>query len=109
MQRARRAEAVDLEKRMGNGEPAITPDKIAAFAALLSDKLRNGQPDIKQAYVRLIMREVSVGDKEIRISGSKAIPARATSDGFHKAAPEVLSFVRDWRAGKDSNPRPPDS
>lgn len=103
------AEIADLPKRLANGEPAITPDKIAALATLLRDKLRNGSSDFKQAYVRLVMREVSVGDKEIRISGSKAVLARAASDGFDKAAPGVLSFVQEWRAGKDSNPRPPDS
>ncbi len=56
--------------------------------------------------VRLVMREVSVGDKEIRISGSKAALARAASDGFDKAAPAVLSFVREWRTRQDSNLRP---
>jgi len=54
---------------MANGEPTITPHKISALAALLRDKLRNGSPDFKQADVRLRMREVSVGDEEIRITG----------------------------------------
>lgn len=36
------AEIADLQKRLSNGEPTITPDKIVAFAALLRDKLRNG-------------------------------------------------------------------
>ncbi|WP_409561755.1 recombinase family protein [Hyphomicrobium sp. MC8b] len=97
------AEVADLQKRLANGEPAITPDKIAAFAALLSDKLQNGPPDFRQAYVRLTMQEVSVGDKEIRISGSKALLARAASNGLDKTALGVLSFVQEWRARKDSN------
>ncbi len=103
------AEMTGLQKRIASGEPTITPDKIAAFADLLRDKLRNGPPDLRQAYVRLVMGEVTVKDKEISISGSKAILARAATDGLDKAAPGVLSFVREWRAGKDSNPRPPDS
>ncbi|HML27310.1 MAG TPA: hypothetical protein PKE16_00440 [Hyphomicrobium sp.] len=85
------AEIADLPKRLANGEPAITPDKIAALAASLRDKLRNGSSDFKQAYVRLIVQEVSVGDKEIRISGSKAVLARAASDGLDKTAPGVFS------------------
>ncbi|HVZ04090.1 hypothetical protein [Hyphomicrobium sp.] len=35
-------ELADLQKRMAADEPAITPKKIAAFAALRKDKLRNG-------------------------------------------------------------------
>lgn len=99
------AEIADLQKRLSNGEPTITPDKIVAFAALLRDKLRNGPRDLKQAYVRLVMREVSVGDKKIQISGSKAVLARAASDGLDKAAPAVLSFVRKWRTRQDSHSR----
>jgi hypothetical protein len=32
------------------------------------------------------------------ISGSKAVLARAASQGPGKAAPAVLSFVQEWRA-----------
>jgi hypothetical protein len=85
------------------GEPTITREKIAAFADLLRDKLRNGSPDLRQAYVRLVMGEVAVKDKEISISGSKAILARAATDGLDKAAPGVLSFVQGWRAGDDDD------
>jgi hypothetical protein len=97
------SELADLQKRMVAGEPAITPEKLAAFGALLKDKLRNGPPDLKQAYARLVLREVSVRDKEIRISGSKAILARAASRGLDKTAPAVLSFVQEWRAGDDED------
>jgi len=97
------AEVSDLQKRITSGEPTITPDKVGAFAALLRDKLRNGSPDLKQAYVRFVMREVSVRDKEIRISGSKAVLARAASAGLDMTAPGVLSFVRQWRTRQDSN------
>ena len=99
-------ELADLQKRMTAGEPAITPEKIAAFGALLKDKLRNGPADLKQAYARLVLREVSVRDKEIRISGSKAVLARAASRGLDKTAPAVLSFVQEWRTRQDSNLRP---
>ncbi len=92
-----------LQKRIAGGDPTITPDKIAAFADLLRDKLRNGPPDLRQAYVRLVMSEVTVKDKEIPISGSKEILARAATNGLDKAAPGVLSFAREWRARKDSN------
>ncbi|WP_210336484.1 hypothetical protein, partial [Rhodomicrobium vannielii] len=44
------------------------------------------------------MREVLVKDKEIRITGSKAILARAASGEPGQTPPAVLSFVREWRA-----------
>lgn len=93
----------ELQKRITTGEPTLTADKIERFATLLNDHLRNGPPEFRQAYARLAMREVSVTDKEIRISGSKAVLARAAAQGFDKASPGVLSFVREWRARKDSN------
>ncbi len=31
---------VGLQKHIATGEPAVTPDKITAFAALMKDKLR---------------------------------------------------------------------
>lgn len=93
----------ELQKRITNGEPSITPDKIKKFATLLRDQLLNGPPELRQACARLAMREVRVSDNEIRITGSKAVLARAAAQGLDKTPPGVLSFVREWRARKDSN------
>jgi hypothetical protein len=49
------------------------------------------------------MDEVRVTDEEIRISGSKSVLARCAADGVGEPAPEVLSFVQEWRAMQDSN------
>ena len=73
------------------------------MAILLRDKLHNGPAELKQAYARLAMREVSIKDKEIRITGSKAVLAKAASRGLGKTAPAVLSFGREWRTRQDSN------
>jgi len=91
-----------LQKRITSGEPVITPAKIEKLAALLRDQLHNGPPELRQAYVRLAMREVTVKDKEIRITGSKAVLARAATQDLDKTPPGVLSFVREWRARKES-------
>lgn len=85
----------DTQKRMAAGEPQITPDKVARLSCLIRDKLHDGPPDLRQAYGRLLMDEVAVGDHEIRISGSKAALARAASRPFD-ASPGVLTFVREW-------------
>ncbi len=89
-------ELADMQKRMVSGEPQITPDKVARLSCLIRDKLHDGPPELRQAYGRLLMEEVSVGDHEIRITGSKAALARAASGPFDKAASAVLSSVREW-------------
>ena len=96
-------EAADLQKRMATGEPRVTPEKVARLAVLLRNKLYEGPPELRQAYARLLLNEVTVSDQEIRISGSKAILARAASEDADIPAPAVLSFVREWRARQDSN------
>ena len=102
-------EIADLQQRLSSNEPEITPEKIERFATLLRDKLLNGTPEFRQAYARMVMREVSVKDEQIRISGSKAILAKAASQGLGKTPPAVLSFVREWRTRQDSNLRPLES
>jgi site-specific DNA recombinase len=98
-------EIADLQRRLTEAAPAITPEKIAKVSAMLRDKLDNGPAELRQAYARLLMDEVRVSYDEIHISGSKAVLARcaSSSDGLGEAAPAVLSFVREWRARRDSN------
>jgi site-specific DNA recombinase len=104
LQRDERAKDVaDLQRRISTGEPQITAAKIDRLSRLLRDKLHNGEPEIRQAYARLVMNEVTVSDAEIRISGSKAVLARCAAAGDAPAAPAVLSFVQEWRARRDSN------
>jgi site-specific DNA recombinase len=96
-------EITDLQQRMTSGEPRITPEKVARLSVLLRDRLYGESPELRQEYARLVMEEVRVSEREIRISGSKAVLARVASEGVEKASPAVLSFVREWRARKDSN------
>lgn len=93
----------DLTRRLTMAEPVITPKKIEKLALLLREKLHHGSPDLRQAYARLLLSEVRVDDREIRISGSKAVLARSAAGGVAKTTPAVLSFVREWRTRQDSN------
>ncbi len=99
-------EAAELQRHLASGEPQITPEKVERLARLLHDKLHHGSPELRQAYTRLVMDEVTVKDEEICISGSKAVLARCASEGEIPSAPAVLSFVQEWRARRDSNPWP---
>ncbi len=97
-------EISDVQKRISSGEPQITPEKVNKVALLLRDKLHYGPSELRQAYARLVMEEVAVTGEEIRISGSKSILARCATDGPEASTPAVLSFVREWRSLRDSNP-----
>ena len=101
-------EISDLSRRLAMAEPVITPEKIEQIAILLREKLFSGSPDLRQAYARLLLSEVRVDDRQIRISGSKAVLARSASAGVGETTPAVLSFVREWRARQDSNLLPQD-
>lgn len=96
-------EISELQRRIDSDEPEITPARIARFAELLKDKLFNGSPEFRQAYARLVLNEVSVRDGEIRLTGSRAVLARAISAETEDTPPAVLSFVREWRTRQDSN------
>lgn len=60
--------------------------------ALEREKLPHGSPDLRQAYVRLLPSAVRVNDREIRISGSKAVLAWSAAGGVAKTTPAVFSF-----------------
>lgn len=53
-----------------------------SVAVLLRDKLHNGRPHLRQAYTRLLLRQVSVSDEEIRTCGFKAVLVRSASQGL---------------------------
>jgi hypothetical protein len=95
-------------ERPGRASRPIRPKSrpTKSSAGLLKDKLENGPPEIRQAYAKLIMTEVSVTKEEIGIIGSKAMLAKGATVGLEKTPPPVLTFVRGWRTRRDSNARP---
>lgn len=95
----------ELQDRMASSTPTITPDKVARIGVLLRDKLYEGPAEFRQAYARLLLDEVRITEEEIRISGSKSVLANCASHGTVEPVPKVLSFVREWRGRRDSNPR----
>jgi len=102
-------EISDLTRRLESAEPAVTPGKVEQLAFTLRGHLHDGSPELRQAYARLMLNEVSVTPQEIRISGSKAVLARSAAEGVENSTPSVLSFVRDWCTREDSNLWPPPS
>ncbi len=80
----------------------ITEDNIAAFAELMRANILSGEIPFRRAYIRSLIDQVEVDDTEIRIHGRRSVLERLVMGGG--AAPAgVPSFVRKWRARKDSN------
>ena len=101
------ASALDRIERQG---PAIRLDtgKIARFGILMRRNITEGEISFRKAYLRSLIEAVEVDDRAVRIHGSKTVLERAVLADQAKY-PGVRSFVRNWRARRDSNSRPLDS
>ena len=88
-------------KRLSNGQ-------IERMAKAIRDTLKSGPTAFRKAYLKLLIDRIEVSPSEIRITGSKAALA-AAMQAKDCTPNEVRFFDREWRAGEDSNPRPPDS
>jgi site-specific DNA recombinase len=92
-----------------NRVPIVIPgENIEAFGRLMRERLTAGAIPFRKAYLGAIIDRVEVDDHQIRICGRKDVLEQAVlANGG--PIPGVRSFVRRWRARKDSNLRPPDS
>ncbi|MGE0613238.1 MAG: recombinase zinc beta ribbon domain-containing protein [Hyphomicrobiales bacterium] len=97
------------ERQLSAPHTAITPKKLALFAQGMRDRLAGGNPAFRKAYVRLFIDDVKVGREEIRITGPKHALLQAATEPLRPEQLPVRTFEREWRAGEDSNSRPPDS
>ncbi|WP_281196611.1 recombinase family protein, partial [Paramagnetospirillum marisnigri] len=97
-------QAADLDSQIAalqddllSGVPTITPEKIRLLAAQMRERLRTGPPELRQAYMRLLLNSVVVGAEEICLSGSNAVLERLAAQGVSASASEVITFARKWR------------
>ena len=86
----------------------IDPEKIAAFSKLMRDLLNNGETPARKAYLRTLIGAIIVGDKSVKIVGSKEA-VRAAILGKSSPLQNVRGLGPEWRARNDSNVRPSDS
>ena len=103
--RARLNDEIGLGTRPASAGPlTITPSKLERISGLMRDALKSGDIEFRRAYLRMFVHRVEVSRREVRISGPKSALARAASSDPPAPGPEVLSFVREWRPRRDSNP-----
>ncbi len=89
---------------------ALKSDQIDKVSQAMINRLKgDGNPSLRRAYMRTMLKDVIVTNEEIRISGPKAVLAHALSNDTPLAPSMVPTFVDGWRTGEDSNSRPLDS
>ena len=79
------------------------------FCKVLENRLRDVRTGFGKAYLRLPIDEARLEGNELKIRGSYARLGDAFSHLEKTKLGEMPSFIRDWRARQDLNPRPPGS
>lgn len=99
-QREKAEAALDKARVQGAGAVTIDPEKVEAFSRLMTSLLVKSETPALKAYLRAFLGKVVVGNKTIRIVGSKDVLAGAVM--AKKAARDnVRSFVPEWRPSVD--------
>lgn len=96
-----------LERARSGSRPTVdvSPILVERFGRTMREKLTAGDVPFRKAYLGAIVDRIEVDDREIRLIGRKDVLEQAVlANGG--PVPGVRSFVRKWRAGKDSNSRP---
>ncbi|MBR2120131.1 MAG: recombinase family protein [Afipia sp.] len=75
---------------------------IERFGRLMRENIASGPIPFRKAYIKSVVDRVEVDDHAIRIVGDRATLEQAMA-GDQNANPNVRSFVRKWRARRDSN------
>lgn len=93
-----------LERIRTHAVPAanIPPAVIEEFGRMMRENIATGEIPFRKAYLKSVVDQVIVDDKQIRIVGSKHMVESAVFGG-KKISQGVRSFERKWRTRQDSN------
>jgi site-specific DNA recombinase len=86
------------------GPLSVTQAKLDRLAGAMRGALKTGPIEFRRAYLRMFVRRIVVSRREVRISGPKGALAKAAGSDVPAPGPGVLSFIREWRPVRDSNP-----
>ena len=85
-----------------SGQATITPEKLKLLSTQMGKRLAEGPPELRQAYMRLILDTVTVDHHEAHLEGPPAVLEKLPQTGEINALPEVLSFSEERRPREDS-------
>ena len=104
LQRSEVSRSVDeLAKRRNMSAGKLDPKKVRAFSIAVRERLRNGNPAFRRAWLHRFVDKVAISPDEIRISGPKEPIVSMLSEPEANVAAMVPTFAREWRARRDSN------
>jgi site-specific DNA recombinase len=83
-------------------ETRVTAEKKTALTDAMRTNFVSGDMQFRRIYIRAVVYEVEVYDIEIRIHGQRTVLERLVIGGGATQA-GMPSFVRMWRALRDSN------
>jgi site-specific DNA recombinase len=92
-----------LEAPLEKGARKTTPNTISRFGDLLSARLRDDDPTLRKAYLRMLVSNVTVSKDQVIISGPKAMLENGVSNGIPRLMGTLPIFDREWCPGEDSN------
>ncbi|MBI4192946.1 MAG: recombinase zinc beta ribbon domain-containing protein [Betaproteobacteria bacterium] len=87
----------------------LAPAHVQKFTRGLRSRLLDTASGFGKAYINLLVDEIRLDGNKLHIQGSYRALARAVSLSKEGKLDTVPSFVPEWRARQDSNPRPPGS
>lgn len=91
-----------LEKQLAQPNRTMTENVLARFARLVKNGLRSKDPQLRRAYLRLIVDEIVISQDQVLVRGSKEALQHAVFLGAD-ARDGVLTSIQDWRTRQDSN------
>ena len=111
--KARRSEVLTemakLKDRQALALRRVNADTVNAFCSALKERFSDPTSGLGKAYLRLLVDEIRLDGNALVVTGSHRRLADAIGFMQKRKLGEVPSFVNDWRARQDSNPRPPGS
>ena len=84
----------------------VNADTVKAFCEALKERFTDPASGLGKAYLRLLVDEIRLDGNELVVTGSHRRLSDAISFMEKRKLGEVPSFVNDWRARQDLNPRP---
>ncbi|MER2533593.1 MAG: recombinase family protein [Rhizobiaceae bacterium] len=94
-----------LDRAAAELDPAarITEERIAAFTEVMRANVLEGETPFRRAYIRSVIDNVEVDDRQIRIRGRRNVLERLVMGGGRVTPAGVPSFEPKWRTRQDSN------
>ena len=84
----------------------LSPNNVRAFSRGLKEKMLDPVSPFAKQYLRLLVDEIRVEEKEVRIRGSHAKLAQAMAQKNPGTPEGVPRFGYAWLPGQDSNLQP---